>query len=94
MAGHQSARTTGLYDRRNDTVTLDEVEWGLCIEAIYAVALLLNAAATSCRRFVPRHDDHRPAGARSRPRKRSAPGQNMSCTVFVYRPVPPLKSAR
>ena len=27
MAGHQSARTTGLYDRRNDTVTLDEVEW-------------------------------------------------------------------
>ncbi len=26
MAGHESARTTGLYDRRNDAVTLDEVE--------------------------------------------------------------------
>jgi integrase/recombinase XerD len=26
MAGHESARTTGLYDRRNDTVELDEVE--------------------------------------------------------------------
>lgn len=26
MAGHELARTPGLYDRRNDTVTLDEVE--------------------------------------------------------------------
>jgi integrase/recombinase XerD len=26
MAGHESARTTGLYDRRDDTVALDEVE--------------------------------------------------------------------
>lgn len=26
MAGHESARTTGLYDRRNDTVALDEIE--------------------------------------------------------------------
>jgi site-specific recombinase XerD len=26
MAGHESARTTGLYDRRNDGVALDEVE--------------------------------------------------------------------
>ena len=26
MAAHESARTTKLYDRRNDTVTLDEVE--------------------------------------------------------------------
>ena len=26
MAGHESARTTGLYDRRSDEVTLDEVE--------------------------------------------------------------------
>jgi integrase len=26
MAGHESARTTGLYDRRNDTVELDEIE--------------------------------------------------------------------
>lgn len=26
MAGHESARTTGLYDRRADTVALDEVE--------------------------------------------------------------------
>ena len=26
MAGHESARTTGLYDRRNDAVDLDEVE--------------------------------------------------------------------
>lgn len=26
MAGHESARTTGLYDRRNDSVGLDEVE--------------------------------------------------------------------
>jgi integrase len=26
MAGHELARTTGLYDRRNDTVALDEVE--------------------------------------------------------------------
>jgi site-specific recombinase XerD len=26
MAGHESARTTGLYDRRNDSVALDEVE--------------------------------------------------------------------
>jgi integrase/recombinase XerD len=26
MAGHESARTTGLYDRRNDTVALDQVE--------------------------------------------------------------------
>jgi site-specific recombinase XerD len=26
MAGHESARTTGLYDRRNDAVALDEVE--------------------------------------------------------------------
>ena len=26
MAGHKSARTTGLYDRRNDPVALDEVE--------------------------------------------------------------------
>jgi site-specific recombinase XerD len=26
MAGHESARTTGLYDRRNDDVALDEVE--------------------------------------------------------------------
>ena len=26
MAGHESARTTGLYDRRNDGVELDEVE--------------------------------------------------------------------
>ena len=26
MAAHESSRTTGLYDRRNDAVTLDEVE--------------------------------------------------------------------
>ena len=26
MANHESARTTGLYDRRNDAVSLDEVE--------------------------------------------------------------------
>ena len=26
MAGHESARTTGLYDRRNDTVALDQAE--------------------------------------------------------------------
>ena len=26
MAGHASARTTQLYDRRDETVTLDEVE--------------------------------------------------------------------
>lgn len=26
MAGHESARTTGLYDRRNDEIALDEVE--------------------------------------------------------------------
>src|SRR4029077_15239952 len=26
MANHQSARTTGLYDRRNEQVSLDEVE--------------------------------------------------------------------
>lgn len=26
MAGHESARTTGLYDRRNDQIALDEVE--------------------------------------------------------------------
>jgi integrase/recombinase XerD len=26
MAGHESARTTGLYDRRNDQVALDEIE--------------------------------------------------------------------
>ena len=26
MAGHESSRTTGLYDRRNDQVSLDEVE--------------------------------------------------------------------
>ncbi len=26
MAAHESARTTGLYDRRGDTVSLDEVE--------------------------------------------------------------------
>ena len=26
MANHESARTTGLYDRRTDQVPLDEVE--------------------------------------------------------------------
>jgi integrase len=26
MANHESARTTGLYDRRDDAVSLDEVE--------------------------------------------------------------------
>ena len=26
VAGHESSRTTGLYDRRDDTVALDEVE--------------------------------------------------------------------
>ena len=26
MAGHESARTTGLYDRRTDQIALDEVE--------------------------------------------------------------------
>ena len=26
MAAHESARATGLYDRRNDEVSLDEVE--------------------------------------------------------------------
>ena len=26
VANHESARTTGLYDRRNDQVSLDEVE--------------------------------------------------------------------
>jgi len=26
MAGHSNAKTTGLYDRRNDEVSLDEVE--------------------------------------------------------------------
>jgi hypothetical protein len=26
LANHESARTTGLYDRRNDQVSLDEVE--------------------------------------------------------------------
>ena len=29
MAAHESARTTKFYDRRNDRVTLDEIE-GLC----------------------------------------------------------------
>jgi integrase/recombinase XerD len=26
MAGHSNAKTTGLYDRRNDNVSVDEVE--------------------------------------------------------------------
>jgi integrase len=26
IAGHESARTTGLYDRREDDISLDEVE--------------------------------------------------------------------
>jgi hypothetical protein len=26
MAGHESARTTKLYDRRNDQMTLDQME--------------------------------------------------------------------
>ena len=26
MAAHESARTTGLYDRRGDDISLDEVE--------------------------------------------------------------------
>ena len=26
IAGHESARTTGLYDRRDDEVSLDEIE--------------------------------------------------------------------
>ncbi len=26
MAGHENARTTGLYDRRSEAVALDEVE--------------------------------------------------------------------
>lgn len=26
MANHESARTTGLYDRRNDQASLDEIE--------------------------------------------------------------------
>jgi integrase/recombinase XerD len=26
MAGHSSARTTGLYDRRNDDISVSEVE--------------------------------------------------------------------
>jgi integrase len=26
MAGHSNAKTTGLYDRRNDDISLDEVE--------------------------------------------------------------------
>jgi len=26
MANHESSRTTGLYDRRNDQISLDEVE--------------------------------------------------------------------
>jgi integrase/recombinase XerD len=26
MAGHESSRTTGLYDRRGDDISLDEVE--------------------------------------------------------------------
>jgi integrase/recombinase XerD len=26
LAGHESARTTGLYDRRKDQIALDEVE--------------------------------------------------------------------
>jgi integrase len=26
MTNHESARTTGLYDRRNDQISLDEVE--------------------------------------------------------------------
>ena len=26
MAGHESARTTGLYDRRSDAIAVDEVE--------------------------------------------------------------------
>ena len=26
MAAHESARTTGLYDRRDEEITLDEVE--------------------------------------------------------------------
>jgi hypothetical protein len=26
MAAHESARTTGLYDRRDDEISLDEVE--------------------------------------------------------------------
>jgi hypothetical protein len=26
MAGQESARTTGLYDRRNDSIALDEIE--------------------------------------------------------------------
>jgi integrase len=31
MAGHSNAKTTGLYDRRNDDISLDEVEadWDL-----------------------------------------------------------------
>jgi hypothetical protein len=27
MAGHVSSRTTGLYDRRNNELSLDEIEW-------------------------------------------------------------------
>jgi hypothetical protein len=26
MAGHESARTNGLYDRRDEEITLDQVE--------------------------------------------------------------------
>lgn len=27
MAGHSTAKTTGLYDRRNDDISVGEVQW-------------------------------------------------------------------
>src|ERR1022692_891040 len=38
MAGHPNAKTTGLYDRRNDGVSLDEVGGsGLILQAAFRV---------------------------------------------------------
>ena len=60
IAGHASPKTTKLYDRTADTVTVDEIERIVISEIVPA------AQTKRCRR----QREHCPAGATSRPRPR------------------------
>jgi len=59
MAGHESARTTGLYDHRSDTVALDEAEKVVCIEESFSPAqkgaplVPVQLAAMYCEKIGP-----------------------------------------
>src|ERR1022692_2546951 len=49
MAGHSNAKTTGLYDRRNDCLTLGVRLKSACLSPLFLFGSAVSRSQTKCR---------------------------------------------